>query len=55
MAKNWISGAVKRPGALRAKAAASGMSITAYCAQKNLSTLTKRQCSLAKTLKSFKK
>lgn len=55
MAGNWIAGAIKRPGALTAKAKAAGMSITAYCAQKKLSTLTKRQCSLAKTLRSFHK
>lgn len=55
MAKNWIAGAIKRPGALTAKAKAAGKSITAYCAQEGLSTLTKRQCALARTLRSFKK
>jgi len=55
MAKRWIQGAIKRPGALTAKAKAAGMSITQYCAKKDLSTRTKRQCALAKTLKSFTK
>lgn len=48
--KKWIKGAIKRPGALRRKAKRAGKSITAYCSQKNLSTRTKKQCALAKTL-----
>ena len=52
---NWIKGAIKHPGALTAKAKAAGMSIAEYCAQDNLSTLSKRQCALANTLKGFKK
>jgi len=55
MAKNWIAGAIKRPGALTAKAKRAGMSIDEYCAKDNLDTRTKRQCALAKTLRSFKK
>jgi hypothetical protein len=53
--KKWIQGAVKRPGALTKKAEAKGMSISEYCNQKNLSTRTKRQCALAKTLKGMSK
>jgi hypothetical protein len=53
--KNWISGAIKRPGALTKKAKAAGKSISAYCSSKNLSTQSKRQCNLAKTLKGFQK
>ena len=52
---NWIQGAIKRPGALTAKAKAAGMSISQYCAQANISTQSKRQCNLVKTLKSFNK
>ena len=51
----WIQGAIKHPGALTAKAKASGMSISEYCAQDGISTESKRQCALAKTLKKFSK
>jgi len=54
MAKKWIKGAIKRPGALTKKAKAAGMTITQYCAQPNLSKRSKRQCQLAKTLRMFK-
>jgi len=56
VAKKWISGAIKRPGAFTRKAKAAGMGVQAY-AQKVLakdskaSTRTKRQASLARTLK----
>lgn len=53
--KKWIAGAIKRPGALTAAAKAKGMTIAQYCAQSGLSTLAKRRCNLAKTLKSFNK
>lgn len=53
--KKWISKAVKRPGALTRKAKAKGMTISQYCSQKNLSTRSKRQCALAKTLKKMRK
>lgn len=53
--KNWIKGAIKRPGALTKKAKAAGKSISSYCAGDKLTTQTKRQCSLAKTLKGFNK
>lgn len=55
MAEKWIQKAIKRPGALTAKAKKAGMSISQYCAKDNLDTRTKRQCALAKTLKSFNK
>ena len=51
----WISGAIKRPGAFRAKAKAAGMSTIAY-ARKVLKTgstaseRTKKQARLALTL-----
>jgi protein involved in polysaccharide export with SLBB domain len=52
--KKWISGAIKRPGALTKKAKAKNMTITQYCAQEGLSTRSKRQCALAKTLRKFR-
>ena len=53
--KNFIQKAIKHPGALTRKAKAKGMTIAQYCAQKNLSTTSKRQCALAKTLKKMSK
>jgi len=53
--KNWIKGAIKHPGALTKKAKAAGKSISAYCAKGKLSTQSKRQCNLAKTIKGFNK
>lgn len=53
MAKKWMKGAVKRPGALTRKAKAAGMTIPQYCAQTGLSTLSKRQCNLAKTFRKY--
>ena len=55
MAKKWIQKAIKRPGALKRKAKAAGKSIGKYCSSKNLSTRTKRQCNLARTLKKLRK
>ena len=53
--KKWIQKAIKRPGALTKKAKSANKSISQYCKGKKLSTRTKRQCNLAKTLKGFKK
>lgn len=58
--KNWIAGAIKRPGAFGKKARAAGMSTDAYAAQalkpgSKASTRTKRQAALAQTLKGFRK
>lgn len=56
MAKNWIAGAIKHPGALTKSAKAAGMSPMAF-ARKNKGaggTLGKR-ARLALTLKSFNK
>jgi hypothetical protein len=55
MAKNWIAGAIKHPGALTAKAKAAGMSINQYCSKAGLSTQSKKQCVLARTLRKFHK
>jgi hypothetical protein len=54
--KKWIAGAIRHPGALKRKAKANEMSVSEFCAEvkKNpgkYSTRTKRQCSLAKTLR----
>lgn len=58
--KNWIQGAIKRPGAFRAKAKRAGMSTDAYAGKvlkkrSSASTRTKRQAALAKTLKKLRK
>ena len=49
--KNWIAGAIKKPGALTRAAKAAGKSISQFCAQGNLSGTNKKRCNLAKTLK----
>lgn len=50
----WIKGAIKRPGAFRAKAQRAGMSTSAYARKvahdPRASTRTKRQAALARTL-----
>ena len=56
--KNWIKKAIKRPGALTRKAKKAGMSVSAdekkvTKAGSRVSTRTKRQANLAKTLKKF--
>jgi hypothetical protein len=50
-AKKFIQGAIKHPGALTKKAKAAGETISQYCSDNNLTTQSKRQCALAKTLK----
>jgi hypothetical protein len=57
---HWIQKAIKRPGAFTKKAKSAGMSVSAYANRvlregSNASTLTKRQASLAKTLKKLRK
>ena len=58
MAKDWIQGAIKRPGAFTKKAKDAGMSVSKYANKvlkkgSKADTRTKRQASLAKTLRSF--
>jgi hypothetical protein len=58
--KKWIQGAIKRPGAFRAKAKRAGMSTSAYARKvtrkgSKASTQTKRQANLAKTLGKMRK
>lgn len=55
MAKQWISGAIRHPGALTAQAKRAGKSLDEFCSQENLDTKTKRRCSLRKTLMGFHK
>lgn len=52
--KNWIQSSIKHPGALTKKAKAKNMSISKYCSQDKLSSTSKHQCNLAKTLKRLK-
>lgn len=53
--KKWIQGINMKEGALTAKAKAAGKSISEYCSGGGLDLTTKKQCVLAKTLKSFNK
>lgn len=55
MAKDWIQGAIKKPGSLTAQAEKAGKSITDFCSSENLSAKAKKRCVLAKTLKGFNK
>ena len=54
--KNWIKGAIKRPGAFTKKAKKAGMSTGAYAKKvtkkgSKASTRTKRQAGLASTVR----
>jgi hypothetical protein len=52
MAKNWISGAIHHPGALKRKAAKAGMTTAAYAAKhKHDPGTTGKQARLAITLR----
>ena len=60
VAKDWIQGAIKRPGAFTAKAKRAGMSVQAYARKvlkkgSKASTLTKQQARLAQTFKRMAK
>jgi hypothetical protein len=54
--KKWIAGAIEHPGSLTRKAKAAHMSLAAYEANppKGISSTTKKQISLAKTLNGFR-
>ncbi len=56
MAKKWIAGAIKHPGALTSKAKAAGMSLAAFEAHppKGITAKTQREITLAKTLATFR-
>lgn len=52
---NWIKGAIKHPGAFKAKAKKAGMSTSKFASKvlkkgSKASSTTKRQANLAKTL-----
>lgn len=53
--KKWIQGAIKKEGSLSSAAERKGMTISEFCEQKNLSSIMKRKCTLAKTLEKFTK
>lgn len=57
MARKWIQQAIKRPGALRAKAKRMGRSVRDLIAHppKNADSRTKRQIALARTLMKLRK
>ena len=58
--KNWIQGAVKRPGAFTKKAKAAGMSVQQFAKhvddnKSKYSTRTERQANLAQTFAKIRK
>ena len=58
--KNWIAGAVKRPGAFTKKAKARGLTVAAFAARvkanpSRYDAATRRQASLARTLRKLSK
>lgn len=60
MARKWIKGAIKRPGAFKAKAKRAGMGTGAYARKvlkkgSKASTRTKRQARLAQTLSKLRR
>jgi len=56
MARKWIAGAIKRPGAFRAKARRAGMSTMAYARKmRSASGRTGRQARLALTLSKLRR
>jgi len=60
MAKHWIAGAIKHPGAFSKKAKAAGVSTSAYAKSalkpgSKASSTTKKQAALAQTLGKMRK
>ena len=60
MAKNWIKGAIKHPGAFKRKAKKAGKSTGAFARQvlekgSKSDTTTKRQAALAQTLSGLRR
>ena len=51
MAANWIQGAIKHPGALKAKAKAAGQSLSQFMREKHKDPTTNREVALAERLK----
>jgi len=59
MSKNWINGAVKRPGAFTKKAKARGLSVAAFAAKVRANpdrydARTRKQASLARMLRKMR-
>lgn len=57
---NWIKGAIKHPGAFKAKAKKAGMSVSKFASKvlkkgSKASSKTKRQANLAKTLSKLRR
>ena len=50
MAVKWIQGAIKHPGALKAKAKAAGESLSQFMREKHKDPTTNRQVALAERL-----
>jgi mannitol/fructose-specific phosphotransferase system IIA component len=50
MAKKWIKGAIKHPGALTQRAKAAGMTMGEFMAAPHRMTEIKREVNLARTL-----
>ena len=50
MAEKWIQGAIKHPGALKAKAKRAGESLSQYMREAHKDPTTKRQVAVARTL-----
>jgi hypothetical protein len=51
MAKKWIAGAIKHPGALTKQAKAAGQTVAEFCRRSHSDATTQRRCNLAKTLR----
>ena len=51
MAKKWIQGAIKHPGALTAKAKAAGETLSQFMREKHSDPTTNRQIALAHRLR----
>jgi hypothetical protein len=51
MAKKWIQGAIKHPGALTAKAKAAGETLSQFMGEKHTNPTTNRQIALARRLR----
>jgi hypothetical protein len=55
MADHWIQGAIKHPGALKAKAKAAGVSLSKFESMPHKDPTTNRQVALAKRLQAMAK
>ena len=53
MASNWIQGAIKHPGALKAKAKAAGETPSQFMREKHKDPTTNRQVAMAERLKNM--